>query len=216
MSKRFLGYVAFFAVLAVGFYLVMTKLIPGYGDVKLPVQSSVRPFSFTNQDGRRISQDDLFGKVYLTEFFFTTCKSICPIMNKNMKDVYDKYKGESNFIILSHTCDPENDSVARLKQYADSLQVDTKKWWFVTGRKDSLYTAARISYLLDDPQNNVKDIKDQFLHTQFFALVDKSGKVRKIYDGLKKEELAELETDLPNLLKEPATKSRFANNMFGN
>lgn len=133
-----------------------------------------------------------------------------------MKDVYDKYKGESNFIILSHTCDPENDSVARLKQYADSLQVDTKKWWFVTGRKDSLYTAARISYLLDDPQNNVKDIKDQFLHTQFFALVDKSGKVRKIYDGLKKEELAELETDLPNLLKEPATKSRFANNMFGN
>ncbi|RYG29862.1 MAG: SCO family protein, partial [Chitinophagaceae bacterium] len=169
MSKRFMGYVAFFAVIAVGFYLVMTKLIPGFGDVKLPVQSSVRPFSFTNQDGRPVSQDDLFGKVYLTEFFFTTCQSICPIMNTNMKDIYEKYKAESNFVILSHTCDPHNDNVSRLKEYADSLQVDTKKWWFVTGRKDSLYTAARISYLLDDPQNNLKDINDQFLHTQFFA-----------------------------------------------
>lgn len=211
-----MGYVAFFAVIAVGFYLVMTKLIPGFGDVKLPVQSSVRPFSFTNQDGRPVSQDDLFGKVYLTEFFFTTCQSICPIMNTNMKDIYEKYKAESNFVILSHTCDPDNDNVSRLKEYADSLQVDTKKWWFVTGRKDSLYTAARISYLLDDPQNNLKDINDQFLHTQFFALVDKNGKVRKIYDGLKKEELAELEIDLPKLLREPATKTRFANNMFGN
>ena len=76
MSKRFLGYVVFFAVIAVGFYLVMTKLIPGYGDVKLPVQSSVRPFSFTNQDGKQISEKDVFGKVYLAEFFFTTCKSI--------------------------------------------------------------------------------------------------------------------------------------------
>lgn len=216
MSKRFLGYVVFFAFLAVGFYFVMTKLIPGYGDVKLPIQSSVRPFGFTNQDGKHVSEKDVFGKVYLAEYFFTTCKSICPIMNTNMKQIYEKYKAEPNFVILSHTCDPDTDSVSRIKQYADSMQVDTKKWWFLTGRKDSLYTAARISYLLDDPQNNLKSIDDQFMHTQFFALVDKNGKVRKIYDGLKKEELAQLDVDLPKLLREPATTQRFTNNMFGN
>jgi len=216
MSKKFLGYVAFFAVLAVGFYFVMTKLIPGYGDVKLPVQSTVRPFTFTNQDGKLVSERDVFGKVYLAEFFFTTCKSICPVMNTNLKVVYEKYRNEPNFVILSHTCDPATDSVQRIRQYADSMAVDTKKWWFLTGRKDSLYTAARMSYLLDDPKNNGGNIDEQFLHTQFIALVDKNGKVRKIYDGLKKAELAELDTDLPKLLKEPATEKRFANNMFGN
>lgn len=216
MNKRFLGYVAFFAVLAVGFYFVMTKLIPGYGDVKLPVQSTVRPFAFTNQDGLLVSEKDVHGKVYLAEFFFTTCQSICPIMNTNMKKVYEKFKDEPNFVILSHTCDPATDSVARIKQYADSMNVDTKKWWFLTGRKDSLYTAARMSYLLDDPQNNGGNIDEQFLHTQFFALVDKNGNVRKIYDGLKKDELSEIDTDVPKLLREPATAKRFNNNLFGN
>ena len=216
MSKRSLLYIGFFAILVVGFYFVMTKLIPGYGDVKLPVQSTVRPFTFTNQDGKQVSESDVYGKVYLAEFFFTTCKSICPIMNSNMKVVHEKFRNEPNFVILSHTCDPATDSVARIKQYADSMQVDTKKWWFLTGRKDSLYTAARMSYLLDDPQNNGGNIDEQFLHTQFIALVDKNGKVRKIYDGLKKEELAEIDKDVPRLLNEPTTAKRFANNMFGN
>jgi protein SCO1 len=216
MSKKFLGYTIFFAVLAVGFYFVMTRLIPGYGDVKMPVQSTVRPFTFTNQDGKLVSEKDLFGKVYLAEFFFTTCKSICPIMNTNMKVVHEKFKNEPNFLILSHTCDPETDSVPRIKQYADSLKADTKRWWFLTGSKVDLYTAARMSYLLDDPKNNVGKMEDQFLHTQFIALVDKNGKVRKIYDGLKKDELAEIDTDVPKLLKEPATEKRFSNNMFGN
>ncbi|MET0298743.1 MAG: SCO family protein [Flavitalea sp.] len=216
MSKRFLGYAVFFVILAVGFYFAMTKLIPGFGDKKLPVMSTVRPFSFINQDGKHVSEKDVYGKVYLTEYFFTTCQSICPIMNTNMIGIYEKFKNEPNFVIVSHTCDPQNDSVSRLKYYSDSLKVDTQKWWFLTGRKDSLYTAARISYLLDDPQNNLKNIEDQFMHTQFFALVDKNGKVRKIYDGLKKNELAELDKDIPGLLREPATDKRFANNLFGN
>lgn len=163
-----------------------------------------------------ISERDVFGKVYVAEFFFTTCKSICPKMNTNLKAIHEEYKDEPNFVILSHTSDPETDSVSRMKEYADSLQVDTRKWWFLTGRKDSLYTAARMSYLLDDPQNNGANINEQFLHTQFFALVDKNGRVRKIYDGLKKDELAQLTRDIPRLLNEPATEKRFANNMFGN
>ncbi len=216
MNKKFWSYVAFFTFLAVGFYFTMTKLIPGFGDVKMPVQSRVRPFTFVNQDGKLISEKDVFGKVYVAEFFFTTCKSICPKMNTNLKAIHEVYKDEPNFVILSHTSDPETDSVSRMKEYADSLQVDTDRWWFLTGRKDSLYTAARMSYLLDDPQNNGANINEQFLHTQFFALVDKNGRVRKIYDGLKKDELAQLTRDIPRLLNEPATEKRFANNMFGN
>jgi protein SCO1/2 len=132
-----------------------------------------------------------------------------------MKGIYQKFKAEPAFMILSHTCDPETDSVARLKRYADSLHVESNKWAFLTGSKDSLYNAARVSYLLDDPKNNRKNIREQFLHTQFFALVDKNGRVRKkIYDGLKKDELKELENDITVLLKEPANDSRFVNNLF--
>jgi protein SCO1/2 len=216
MSKKAVLYTLFFAVLVVGFYFTMTKLIPGFGDVKLPVQSFVRPFSFTNQDGVAVTERETDGKVYVAEYFFTTCQSICPIMNSNMRKVYDLYKDEPNFLILSHTSDPDNDNVARLKSYSDSLKVNTQRWMFLTGRKDSLYNAARISYLLDDPANNATNIHEQFLHTQFFALVDKSGKVRKIYDGLKKDEVEELKADIKKLLREPAGEKRFANNLFNN
>ena len=108
-----------------------------------------------------------------------------------------------DFQIFSHTCNPETDSVPVLKRYADSLKVDTKKWVFLTGRKDSLYQMARGSYLLDDPKNNLEKIEDQFIHTQFFALVDRNGKIRgKIYDGLKALEVQQLKTDVGRLLKD--------------
>jgi protein SCO1/2 len=128
-------------------------------------------------------------------------------MNNNMqKEVYDLFKDEPDFMILSHTCDPETDSAPRLKHYADSLKVDEQKWVFLTGRKDSLYQAARNSYLLDDPKNSVVNIDDQFLHTQFFALVDKNGKLRgQIYDGLKQDELKQLQSDIRELLREKAS-----------
>ena len=153
--------------------------------------------------------------MYIAEYFFTTCKGICPKMNTNMKKLYEKFKNEKGFLILSHTVDPETDTVARMKRYADSLGANTGNWWFLTGKKDSLYRAARISYLLDDPKNSNDKIEDQFIHTQFFALVDKSGRVRKIYDGLKKDELDELEKDIPKLLNEKAGSS-FVNSLFNN
>lgn len=214
--KKAALYLGIFLLITVGFYYTMTKVIPGYGVVKLPVLSYVQPFEFYNQDGQKITNKDLEGKVYVSEFFFTTCKSICPIMNTNMLDLYESYKDSTQFRILSHTCDPETDSVARLKVYADSLNVDTKKWIFLTGRKDSLYNAARNSYLLDDPKNNLKSIEEQFMHTQFFALVDKQGRVRKVYDGLKKDELKELHEDVRKLMIELSDKKPFVNNIFGN
>ena len=98
---------------------------------------------------------------------------------------------------------PEVDSVPVLKHYADSLGVNTNIWVFVTGRKDSLYQMARGSYLLDDPKNNVEKMEDQFIHTQFFALIDREGKVRgKVYDGLKAFEVEQLRRDIAKLLKD--------------
>lgn len=216
MSRKLVFYIVFFVVLVVGFYVTLTKVIPGYGKVKLPVLSNVQPFSFVNQDGKQVTERDVEGKVYVTEYFFTTCPGICPKLNTNMMKIYEAYKNEPGFLIVSHTCDPDNDSAAKLKQYADSMQVNTGQWWFLTGRKDSLYQAARNSYLLDDPKNNLKSINDQFLHTQFFALVDRKGRVRKIYDGLVNKEMEELKKDIAGLLKENDQGQRFANNIFGN
>lgn len=215
MRRKLIFYIAFFVVLVIAFYYALTQVIPGYGEVKLPVVNRVQPFNFTNQDGQLVTERHMEGKVYVAEYFFTTCPSICPMLNTNMKKIYDAYKDEPGFMILSHTVDPDTDNPARLKWYADSMHVNTQKWVFVTGRKDSLYQAARNSYLLDDPQNNVQNISDQFLHTQFFALVDRMGRVRKIYDGLKKDEIEELKKDIKRLLKERNTQERFSNNMFG-
>lgn len=214
ISKKVIFYTGFFVLLFFLFYAGLTKIIPGYGEVKLPVLSYVQPFSFTDQDGKTITEKMITGKVCVVEYFFTTCKGICPKMNNNMKDIFLTYKNEPGFLILSHTVNPETDSFVRMKQYADSLGADPKTWIFLTGTKQSLYNAARVSYLLDDVKNNTGNISDQFIHTQFFALVDKSSRVRKIYDGLKKDELAELKKDISYLLKEKVDNSRFANSLY--
>ncbi|HUR10527.1 MAG TPA: SCO family protein [Flavitalea sp.] len=216
MSKKAWFYVLFFTGLSIAFYVVLTQIIPGYGEVRLPVLNYVKPFSFINQDGKTMTERDTEGKVYVAEYFFTTCQGICPNLNRNLKTVFDKYRAEPAFAILSHTSDPVNDDAERLRKYADSLHVNHANWWFLTGEKDNLYNAARVSYLLDDPKNNLTNIEEQFLHTQYFALVDKSGRVRKIYDGLKKDEIAELSKDIETLLRELPNHKRFVNNVFSN
>lgn len=211
MTRKRLLYLIFFVLLFIGFYLALTRIIPGYGDARLPVLSYVQPFFFIDQDGKLISNKDVTGKVYVAEYFFTTCKGICPKMNNNLKGVYSKFRSEPDFLILSHSVDPETDSVQRMKVYADSMHVDSKNWLFLTGKKDSLYHAARVSYLLDDPKNELASNESQFIHTQFFALVDKNGQVRKIYDGLKKDEISALESDIRRLLKEKSVTSSSGN-----
>ena len=202
MSKKIWFYILFFLVLIIGFYFVLTKLIPGYGKVGLPRLSRVQAFSFLDQNGDRISNKDVNGKVYVAEFFFTTCPGICPKLNTNLRPIYEKYLNEPKFLIMSHTVNPSIDTVAQLKHYADSLGVDARHWVFLTGKKDSLYLAARLSYLLDDPKNNISPVDEQFIHTQYFALVDKNGNVRSIIDGLKKDELIEMQKEIDELLKE--------------
>jgi protein SCO1/2 len=216
MKKKIIFLAGFFILLFVGFYFAIGQIIPGFGEPALPVLSNVPAFSFNDQEGKPISNKDVAGKVYVVNYFFTTCRGICPKLNTNVKDVARDFAGEADFRVLSYTVDPETDSVARMKVYADSLGADPAKWFFLTGRKDSLYHLARNGYLLDDPKNNPENINEEFLHTQFVALVDKSGRVRKIYDGLKKDELSDMEKDIRTLLKEKASAPRFANGLFNN
>ncbi len=214
MGKNVSLYVGFFILLILGFWFFLFNGTDAW-KTKLPVLSFVKPFSFQNQDNIAFSNKEMLGKVAVVEYFFTTCKGICPKMNANMRTIYDTYKDEPNFIIVSHTCDPERDSIPRMKHYSDSLKVDNHKWIFLTGRKDSLYFQARNSYLLDDPKNSLDKIEDQFIHTQFFALIDKDGQVRgQIYDGLKQEDLDRLKENIDLLLKEKSSKSNFVNGIF--
>lgn len=201
MTKKRVFYFIFFTILVVGFYFTMTSLIPQLAKPVIPPIGTVKDFSFTNQDGVKVTEKDMANKVTVVEFFFTTCKGICPRMNKNLRTIYDQFKTENDFLILSHTCDPAIDTVAQLKKYADSMAVDTKKWMFLTGSKDSLYHMARHSYKIDDPKNDLNSIEDDFLHTQFMAIVNKKGDIVKIYDGLKKDEIKEMKSEIENLLK---------------
>lgn len=214
--KKFLTYTFFFIGLIILFLFFVFWGTDNW-KTRLPTLATVQPFTFTAENGKAFTDRDMQGKVCVVNYFFTTCKGICPRMNGNMKKIYEEFKDKPDFMIVSHTSDPETDSAATLLKYAQKMKVDTARWVFLTGRKDSLYQQARNSYLLDDPKNNVKNINDQFLHTQFFALVDKNGNVRgQIYDGLKENDLKQLESDINTLLKERETKSHFANGMFTN
>ena len=215
MKKKLLWIGGFSVLLIAAFYFLLFAGTDYY-KAKLPVLTYVKDFSFTDQDGKQLSQRNVAGKVYVTEYFFTTCKGICPKMNANMKTIYEQYKNEPDFAIISHTSMPETDSVPLLKAYAQTLGADSSKWFFVTGNKDSLYRMARESYLLDNEKNNSMNIQEQFIHTQFFAVVDKEGRVRGIYDGLKKDELEKLSTDIKSLLKETKSRTGFNNSTFSN
>jgi protein SCO1 len=197
MSKKTVFYTGFFLVLTLGFYMAVRKWLKPNDTI-----SVVRPFAFVDQDGKKFSDKETEGKVYVAEFFFTHCPGICPTMNENMKQVYKEFSNDKDFLILSFTSDPERDSAQQLKKYAQSLNVNTNKWVFLTGRKDSLYTLARTSFTIDDPANNLKSIKDDFLHTQYWALVNKRGEVKKIYDGLKQSEIDAMKRKIRKMLKE--------------
>jgi protein SCO1 len=205
MKKKIIIYSVFFVLLISMFYFLLS-FTKGFFDVKLPVMSYVQDFSFTDQNGQTVTQKNIEGKVYVAEYFFTTCKGICPKMNFNMKGVYDKFKNHKDFAIISHTSMPETDSVPLLKAYEEKMiganPQNAAKWYFVTGSKDSLYKMARQSYLLDNDKNNSENIAEAFIHTQFFALIDKQKRVRGIYDGLKPDEISRMEKDISTLLKD--------------
>lgn len=216
MTKKRWYYTLFFAVLVIVFYILIFAGT-NYGTKKISIVRSIKKFTFVNQDGAYFNEQDMLGKVSVIEYFFTTCQSVCPRMNKYMDSVYNVFRDEKSFQIVAHTCMPAYDNPARLKRYADSLRINTKKWILLTGSKDSLYNMARTVYGVDDQNSPMVNIKDDFIHTQFFRLVDKNGNVRgAVYDGLKKEEIELMIEDIKILLKEKQGGSNFANSVFNN
>lgn len=161
---------------------------------------TIADFSFTNQNGKTITQKDYEGKIYVADFFFTTCGSICPIMTTNMIDIQKAFANNPKVMILSHTVTPEIDSVPVLKKYAVEKGVIDSKWNLVTGDKKDIYSMARKSYLavkLGKPE----ELYDM-VHTENFVLVDAERRVRGFYDGTKKEEVKKLIEDINWLLTE--------------
>jgi protein SCO1/2 len=214
--RRLLWYIGGSLIFLAIFWIALFAGTDDY-KVKLPVISDVKPFRFQDQLGDTVTERDVLGKVCVVSFFFTTCPGICPRMNDNLKHwVYEPFKNEPDFLLLSHTSDPDRDTAQQLRRYADSMGFnDPKHWIFLTGTKKALYAAARDSYHIDDESHNKQKIEDQFIHTQLIALVDKNGRVRGLYDGLTKEELAKLQRDITALLKEPAGP-RFSGGLFNN
>ncbi len=153
----------------------------------------ISDFSLTNQNGETVTQSKYDNKIYVADFFFTTCQSICPIMTKNMKDIQDKLIKDSEVLLLSHTVFPEIDSVEVLKKYALENQVIDSKWDLVTGDKKEIYDLARKSYLA--AKDNIFG-EYEMIHTENFVLIDKKKQIRGFYDGTNKEEIDRLYKDI--------------------
>ncbi|MFV1448390.1 SCO family protein [Maribacter sp. HS] len=155
---------------------------------------TIADFSLTNQNGEIITQEDYKGKIYIADFFFTTCPTICPIMTKNMVDLQRALGKDSDVMLLSHSVTPEIDSVTQLKKYAIEKGVDDRNWNLVTGDKKQIYELARKSYLAvkTDGDGGPFDM----IHTENFILVDKDKRIRGFYDGTKKEDMDKIMTDI--------------------
>lgn len=161
---------------------------------------TIADFSFTNQNGKTITQKDYEGKIYVADFFFTTCTTICPKMTSNLVEVQTAIRNMPDVMLLSHTVFPEVDNVATLKAYAIEKGVDDKKWNLVTGDKKEIYAMARKSYLA--VKMGKPDQLYDMVHTENFVLVDAKKRVRGFYDGTKKEDIARLIEDINFLSKE--------------
>lgn len=154
-------------------------------------------FRLVNQDSTIITDESLEGKIYVADFFFTSCRTICPIMKTQMRRVYEVVEDDPEVLIVSHTIDPEYDTVALLKDYSERLGVDSDKWHFLTGNKDSIYYLAQTSYFVTAMEDGTEP--DGFIHSGAFLLIDKKGRIRGKYDGTKEEEVNQLLKDIETL-----------------
>ncbi len=160
----------------------------------------ISDFSFVDQTGKQVTQDDFKNKIYITDFFFAKCEGICPIMGSQMERVYKKFSSNDKIRFLSHTVKPEEDSVSVLADYAEMHDANPAIWHFVTGDKRDIYKMARESYLVTVSEGNGGP--EDFVHTQFFALVDPQRRIRGYYDGTDSVEVDKLIYDLGILINE--------------
>ena len=187
--------------------------LPYYGEKTLEdngkdtIYHSIPSFKFVNQNGDTITDKTYEGKIYVADYFFTTCKTICPKMTTELLRVQAKFTYTNGLVqILSHTVNPENDSVPVLKTYANMVHANDKMWNFVTGDKKQLYDLARNGYLLNALKGDGGP--DDFIHSEFFILVDKEKHIRGIYDGTKISEVSKLIDAIKVLIAEYLIKDK--------
>ncbi len=201
-----------FVILIFGIWAV-PKIVAKFNQNELIKFEEIPPFEFENQYGLLIGNTDYKNKVYVVEFFFTSCPTICPRMNENMVKIQNEFYGNPSFGILSISIDPERDSPEVLKAYADEKGATLKNWNFLTGDKEEIYSFSNDGFRLYAGEN--KDVEGGFEHSGLFALIDKDGFIRsrtvmngeienpiKFYNGLDKKEIQWLKEDINLLLKE--------------
>jgi protein SCO1/2 len=166
----------------------------------------IAPFSLTDQYGEVVTQEVVKGKVYVADFFFTTCPGICIAMTRNLTEVQKKMADQKDFLILSHTVWPEVDSVPVMNAYALKHGAVKGKWYFLTGEKQAIYQLARKSYFTLKPAavGEPGDGGSDFIHTANFVLIDRQGQIRGYYNGTKMEEVEQMMEDARKLLRDPA------------
>lgn len=164
------------------------------------IYHTIGNFSLTDHYGRNISKDLVTNKIYVADFFFATCKTICPKMSDQLERVQDKFKNDSDFVILSHSVNPEGDSVSVLFDYAQKHRAIKDKWFFLTGDKKQIYDLARTSYFATAMKGDGGD--NDFIHSEQFALIDKEGRIRGFYDGTDRAEVSRLMDEVLVLMNE--------------
>jgi protein SCO1 len=206
MKNSFLSKGLVILMLAATFACIEKKEapLPIYGERDVQngdtIYHTIQPFKFVNQDSQVVTNETFKGKIYVADFFFTSCRTICPIMKTQMHRVYDSIQNDPDVLILSHTIDPEYDTVGLLHDFADRLGVKSSKWHFVTGVKDSIYNVAQKSYFSIAVED--KSEPDGFIHSGAFLLIDKKQRIRGKYDGTKEEEVNRLMGDIQKLKAE--------------
>jgi len=178
----------------------VTKMVNGK-QVTDTIYQTIPPFKFVNQYGDSISNKTLNGNIYVVDFFFTTCPSICPVMHRNMLTVYNTFKNTGSFKIISHTIDPKHDSVPVLKKYADKLGITGNTWWFLQGKKEDVYTIAEKNYLVAVKKDSTA--AGGYVHAGYFVLIDKQKRIRGSYDGTDPKQVDQLIADIKTLQNEP-------------
>jgi protein SCO1/2 len=176
-------------------YLGVPEMV--HGDTVYPV---IPDFQFEDQSGDTISQETFKGKVYVADFIFLSCPTICPVMTKELKKVYSVFSSDERVLFLSHTIDPEHDTRDRLWDYSSALEVDPKKWFFVRGEKELIYRIAEDAYFSSAFADSTAP--GGFVHSGAFLLIDTRKHIRGVYDGTNPEETQRLIDDIHVLLQE--------------
>ncbi|MEX8547950.1 MAG: SCO family protein [Mucilaginibacter sp.] len=181
----------------------ITKTIDGK-QITDTVYATIPPFSFVDQNRQTIGENDLRGKTYVADFFFTSCPSICPTMQRNMLSVFKAYQGKPDFKLVSFTIDPRHDTIPVLKNYAEKLGAKADQWYFLLGKKEEVYQLAEKNYLVSVSED--KRAPGGYVHQGWLVLVDKKGRVRGAYDGTDKKQVDQLIVDVKLLMDEDANR----------